>query len=117
MAVEAIKAIRKEASAAVDAIKMTASATAFDVRSAQLDLIDRIEPDLNKIVKKFAKEIDEILGAYKVRSLDMDVNELREDVVTDEFPDLDSRAVFANPYAIKDPDFSAHFDLRDSTED
>ncbi len=105
VAIAAIKAIRMEAKAAVHLVERAG----IEVRGAQMRMVTDLERDLNTIVKKFSKDIDEILGAHMIRSLDSD--DIRgEKVATPEFTDLDSRAVFANPYAIPDPDFSAHFE-------
>lgn len=114
---EAIKAIRKESKAASLSIQRESSSILIDARSAHFGLISRMDSDLKDIVKGLREDIDAILEAHMIRSLDSDVAELGEDVVTDEFPDLDSRAVFANPYAIKDPDFSDHFNLLERPEE
>jgi len=100
--------VAKVAEKAIESIRREAMDSVRAVGQAHSNMVHNLDVKLEDVVKRFQKQIDEILGAYKIRSLDQDVRVLGEDVVTDDFPDLDSRAVFANPYAIPDPDFSEH---------
>ena len=109
VAIEAIKAIKSIQEEALGAVR--------EVRSAHFETIKMVEVGMALAIKRFRRDIDAILEAHMIRSLDEDVAEFGEDVVTADFPDLDSRAVFANPYAIKDPDFSDQFDWLDDFDE
>ena len=118
VAIEAIEAVRDEArkaiqvpTEAIEAVRDTAAESIRRIGGRYHAAIGNLEGDLSRIVSRFEQHINELLiKQVKLKPLD-DVKVIRESIATPEFPDLDSRAVFANPYAIPDPDFSDHFDM------